>query len=180
MAEKTFTCDDCGRSLPRDQMKEVVVPDNGGERRLELCPEDLDKRMGQAEQVYGVEGEEKRRAAYLAQEKGDRPNEPVTGRRETGLPSGSVGPTGGRPATMTSSAEEARPEQAATAPKEGSMLTEPERPASSLPDAERSVETDSSRAEAQPAPGLDDDISAEQQRPGAAPGTIEERDRSES
>jgi hypothetical protein len=60
------------------------------------------------------------------------------------------------------------------------MLTEPERPASSLPDAERSVETDSSRAEAQPAPGLDDDISAEQQRPGAAPGTIEERDRSES
>ncbi len=37
--------------------------------------------MNEAEKVYGVEGDDKRRAAYLAKEPGDEPDEEPTGER---------------------------------------------------------------------------------------------------
>lgn len=79
----TFTCDDCGRDFPRDQMKEVFLGNGEGEgkQHLELDPECLDKRMNEAPDVYGVEGQEKRRAAYIAAQPGDAPAD-ATGRRE--------------------------------------------------------------------------------------------------
>lgn len=62
MMEDTFTCDDCGREFPRRQLKEVMTED---ERKLQLCPEDLDKRMNAADEVRGGPGDEKQAAAYL-------------------------------------------------------------------------------------------------------------------
>ncbi len=77
----TFTCDNCGTTLPSDQMKEVFSDDDGGVRRQELCANCLDQKMNEAAEVYGVEGQEKRRAAYIASEPGDAPAD-ATGRRE--------------------------------------------------------------------------------------------------
>ena len=78
-----FTCDNCGQDFPRDQLKEVFLGDGEGEgkKRLELDAECLDKKMNDAPDVYGVEGQEKRRAAYLAANPGDTPAG-ATGRRE--------------------------------------------------------------------------------------------------
>lgn len=76
-----FKCDNCGKELPADQMKEVFVDGDGGVARQELCATCLDQRMNEAAEVYGVEGQEKRRAAYLAASPGDAP-EQATGRRE--------------------------------------------------------------------------------------------------
>ncbi|MFN2594198.1 MAG: hypothetical protein ABR579_04840 [Actinomycetota bacterium] len=56
--------------------------DSGGEVTEKVDPETLDKKMNEADAVYGVEGEDKRRAAYLSQGEGDTPDEPVTGERE--------------------------------------------------------------------------------------------------
>ena len=75
----TFTCDNCGREFPKDQMKEVKKADS--DQVLKVDPECLDKLMNEGGQVYGVEGEEKRRAAYIAEGSGDAPDEPATGRR---------------------------------------------------------------------------------------------------
>lgn len=75
----TFTCDNCGREWPREQLKEVKKGDSDDTWRL--CPECLDKKMDEASEVYGVEGDEKRRAAYLAESPDDKP-EDATGRRE--------------------------------------------------------------------------------------------------
>ncbi len=75
----TFTCDNCGNEFPVDQMKEVKTDDGGAQK---LCPTCLDEKMNRAEEVYGVEGEDKNKAAYLAAEPGDTPDEPVTGKRE--------------------------------------------------------------------------------------------------
>ncbi|MCA1709320.1 MAG: hypothetical protein LC808_40995 [Actinobacteria bacterium] len=80
MAE-TFTCDNCGQEFPRDQMKEVFMEADDGVQRQELCASCLDEKMNEAADVYGVEGQEKRRAAYLAQSAEDSPPE-ATGRRE--------------------------------------------------------------------------------------------------
>jgi hypothetical protein len=74
-----FTCDNCGNEYPSDQMKEVKTDDSGSTQKL--CPTCLDEKMNQAEGVYGVEGEEKDKAAYLADSPGDTPDEPVTGKR---------------------------------------------------------------------------------------------------
>lgn len=77
----TFTCDNCGTELPADQMKEAFMDADGGTERQELCASCLDEKMDQAADVYGVDGQEKRRAAYLAQSSGDTPAE-ATGVRE--------------------------------------------------------------------------------------------------
>ena len=78
----TFTCDNCGNEFPADQMKEVFKDSDGGVERQELCASCLDQKMNEAAEVYGVEGQEKRRAAYLAQSPGDAPEEATTGKRE--------------------------------------------------------------------------------------------------
>jgi NADH-quinone oxidoreductase subunit I len=57
-----------------------------------------------------------------------------------------VAATGARPATTTSSAVQARPEQAEDAPKAGSVTTTPERPADTLPADEKKVATPGSGA----------------------------------
>jgi NAD-dependent SIR2 family protein deacetylase len=82
MATETFTCDSCGQQFPTDQMKEVFEEDTD-KTALKLCPSCLDKRMGEAGEVFGVEGEEKKRAALVTDEPGQAPEEPVTGKRET-------------------------------------------------------------------------------------------------
>lgn len=75
---------DPGRdSTGREAKKEIKYRDESGrEVTEEVDPETLDRKMDEAEAVYGVEGEEKRRAAYLAREPGDTPDEPVTGERQ--------------------------------------------------------------------------------------------------
>jgi hypothetical protein len=78
----TFQCDNCGNEFPADQMKEVFNDSDGGVERHELCASCLDQKMNEAAEVYGVEGQEKRRAAYLAQSPGDTPEEATTGKRE--------------------------------------------------------------------------------------------------
>jgi NAD-dependent SIR2 family protein deacetylase len=79
---ETFTCDNCGRTFPREQLKEVVRDGESGKETKRLCPECLDQQMNQAAEVYGVEGREKRRAAYLADSPEDAPDEHTFGRRE--------------------------------------------------------------------------------------------------
>ncbi len=81
MAE-TFTCDNCGRELPRDQMKEVFRKEGDKEIREELCAQCRDKKMNESPEVYGVEGQEKRRAAFLADSKDEAEGEEITGKRE--------------------------------------------------------------------------------------------------
>lgn len=61
MADTTFRCDDCGREFPHAEMKEFF---DGSGNRLELCSEDLDRRMNEAGTVRGGPGEEKEAAAY--------------------------------------------------------------------------------------------------------------------
>ncbi|MDQ3964586.1 MAG: hypothetical protein M3277_11865 [Actinomycetota bacterium] len=66
------------------EKKEIKYRDDSGKEVAEkVDAETLDEEMNKAESVYGVEGEDKRRAAYLAEEPGDAPDEPVTGERET-------------------------------------------------------------------------------------------------
>jgi hypothetical protein len=62
--------------------KEIKYRDESGEEVTEkVDAETLDRKMNEADSVYGVEGEDKRRAAYLAQEPGDEPDEEPTGER---------------------------------------------------------------------------------------------------
>ncbi len=62
--------------------KEIKYRDDSGEEVTEkVDPETLDRKMDEAETVYGVEGDEKRRAAYLAQSPDDEPDEEPTGER---------------------------------------------------------------------------------------------------
>ena len=79
MAE-TFTCGNCGNNFPIDEMKEAKSSDSNEMQKL--CPTCLDEKMNQSSDVYGIDGDEKRRAAYLAEDAGDQPAEPVTGKRE--------------------------------------------------------------------------------------------------
>ena len=85
-----------------------------------------------------------------------------------GAPAVTVGPTGARPATTTSSAAEARPQQAAVAPKEGTFATEAARPVESLPAEQQAPETRPERAVAEPARDLEAEVKAAQGLPGAA------------
>ena len=77
---ENFTCDNCSNEFPKTEMKEAKSGDS--DRMLSLCPTCLDEKMNQSEDVYGIDGDEKRRAAYLAEDEGDKPAEPVTGQRE--------------------------------------------------------------------------------------------------
>ena len=62
--------------------KEIKYRDDSGEEVTEkVDAETLDRKMDEAESVYGVEGDEKRRAAYLAQSPDDKPDEEPTGER---------------------------------------------------------------------------------------------------
>lgn len=70
MADTTFRCDDCGREFPHAEMKEFF--DESG-NRLELCAEDLDRRMNEAGAVRGGPGEEKEAAAYAEDGPRDAP-----------------------------------------------------------------------------------------------------------
>lgn len=63
--------------------KEIKYRDESGEEVSETVDVDtLNEKMDDAQAVYGVPGDEKRRAAYIAQEPGDTPDEPATGERE--------------------------------------------------------------------------------------------------
>ncbi|CAN5628253.1 hypothetical protein BH20ACT23_BH20ACT23_01380 [soil metagenome] len=73
--------------------------------------------------------------------------------------------TAASPANVTSSAAEARPEQAQTAPKEGTAATEAARPAASAPD----VATGPAPETAKPAPGLDEEVKEQQMDSTAEP-----------
>ncbi len=68
--EETFTCDACANEFPIAQMKEVFK--EGGDKER-LCPEDLDKRMNEAERVKGGPGEEKAAAAYVDEKAEEAP-----------------------------------------------------------------------------------------------------------
>lgn len=64
--------------------KEIKYRDESGDEvSKKVDAETLDKKMNEADSVYGVEGDEKRRAAYLAQGPDDKPDEAPTGERET-------------------------------------------------------------------------------------------------
>ena len=95
----------------------------------------------------------------------DQPEETVEPRADASPETVEV--TGARPATMTSSAVEARPEQAAIAPEEGSFTTEPARPVDTLPEEEQEKAANRSPPTARPAPGLEAAARDEQQNPDA-------------
>ncbi|HYO61594.1 MAG TPA: hypothetical protein VEU29_06820 [Actinomycetota bacterium] len=62
--------------------KEIKYRDDSGQEVTEkVDAETLDEKMNEAEAVYGVPGDEKRRAAYLAQDSDDKPDEEPTGER---------------------------------------------------------------------------------------------------
>lgn len=62
--------------------KEIKYRDESGNEVTEkVDPETLDEEMDDAEKVYGVKGEDKRRAAYLARDAEDEPDEEITGER---------------------------------------------------------------------------------------------------
>ena len=64
--------------------KEIKYRDDSGQEVTEkVDAETLDEKMNEADKVYGVEGEDKRRAAYLAQDAGDKPDEEPTGERDS-------------------------------------------------------------------------------------------------
>ena len=69
-------------ATPVTEEKEIKYRDDSGEEVTETVdPETLDEKMHDAESVYGVEGDQKRRAAYLSQGPGDEPDEQPTGER---------------------------------------------------------------------------------------------------
>jgi hypothetical protein len=64
--------------------KEIKYRDSSGEVVSETVDvEELNEKMDEADRVFGVEGENKDRAAYLAGDPDDTPDEPVTGERES-------------------------------------------------------------------------------------------------
>ncbi len=74
MADDTFICDRCGRTWPRNQLKEVVMGDGG--REMKVDPECLDEIMqNEATAVTAVPGQEKQVATRV--EPGEGPAERV-------------------------------------------------------------------------------------------------------
>lgn len=62
--------------------KEIKYRDESGQEVTEkVDAQTLDDKMEEADTVYGVEGDEKRRAAYLSQGPDDEPDEEPTGER---------------------------------------------------------------------------------------------------
>ena len=71
MSEETFTCDRCGQEFPKSQMKEVFIGEDTTKKKL--CPNCLDQVMNAADDVRGVEGDEKQAAVAVDTEPpGDR------------------------------------------------------------------------------------------------------------
>ena len=65
------------------EKKEIKYRDpSGDEVTQKVSPEALDEKMNEADAVYGVDGDEKDKAAYLSTGPDDLPDEPVTGERE--------------------------------------------------------------------------------------------------
>ena len=86
MSQATFTCDRCGREHPDAEKKEAFVDEGGSEVKKVLCASCLDEVMNQAEQVQGVEGNEKQAAVALdeAAEATDRETYGERGEDSTG------------------------------------------------------------------------------------------------
>ena len=62
--------------------KEIKYRDESGKEVTEkVSAEELDEKMDEADAVYGVEGKDKRRAAYLSQGPDDKPDDEITGER---------------------------------------------------------------------------------------------------
>ena len=62
--------------------KEIKYRDESGKEVTEkVSAEELDEKMDEADAVYGVEGKDKRRAAYLSQGPDDTPDDEITGER---------------------------------------------------------------------------------------------------
>ncbi|MBW3590137.1 MAG: hypothetical protein KY429_12065 [Actinobacteria bacterium] len=68
--EETFTCEECGKSFPKRQMKEVFIWEGKKRLRRELCPSCLDKAMKQG-RVHGVVGDAKKAAASITPGEGN-------------------------------------------------------------------------------------------------------------
>lgn len=77
----TLTCDNCGTAITTDEMKEVFTEGSENETPQRLCANCLDQRMNDAADVVGVEGDEKRRAALIADD-ADDPDRETFGRRD--------------------------------------------------------------------------------------------------
>lgn len=86
MTDATFTCDRCGREFPEDEKKEVFVDEGGTEVKKTVDAECLDQILNQADEVVGVEGDEKRAAAAVdeAAQNTDRETYGEQGRDTTG------------------------------------------------------------------------------------------------
>lgn len=67
MSETTFTCERCGREQRDSEKKEVFVDEGGSEVKKTVCPECLDEIMSSADEVRGVEGDEKQAAVAVDQ-----------------------------------------------------------------------------------------------------------------
>jgi hypothetical protein len=78
----TFTCDNCGRDFPIDQMKEVFKNEGGEQNKYQLHPECLDEWMNRGEEVVGVPGDDKRRAAFISEGGEQPPTDETFGKRE--------------------------------------------------------------------------------------------------
>ncbi len=66
--DSSFRCDNCGNEFPQSQMKEVFVGDGPDRKKQQLCPNCLDRRMNEADEVKGVAGEEKRAAVRVVED----------------------------------------------------------------------------------------------------------------
>jgi hypothetical protein len=78
----TFKCDNCGREFPVEQMKEVFKGDGDDQKKYRLDPECLDEWMNKGDEVVGVPGEEKRRAAFISEGGEQPPTDETYGKRE--------------------------------------------------------------------------------------------------
>lgn len=65
MSGATFTCERCRNEHREAEKKEVFVTEGGAEVKKVVCPSCLDEIMNQADEVVGVEGDEKRAAAAV-------------------------------------------------------------------------------------------------------------------
>lgn len=65
MSDATFTCERCGRDHREAEKKEVFVNEGGSEVKKAVCPQCLDEIMNSADEVQGVEGDEKRAAVAV-------------------------------------------------------------------------------------------------------------------
>lgn len=62
--------------------KEIKYRDESGQEVSETVDaETLDDKMNEADAVYGVDGDQKDKAAYIAESPEDRPDEEPTGER---------------------------------------------------------------------------------------------------